>query len=96
MRSENGDRDRLTWLLQRHTDLPVRTARPGMPALAHGVTVIPGGFAATIDTARQICLTQTRAVGGDDLLTSAAAKTGPGGSDRRGADRHAARRGGGR
>jgi len=79
MRSENGDRDRLTWLLQRHTGLPVRTARPGMPALAHGVTVIPGGFAATIDTARQICLTQTNAVGGDDLLTSAAARTGFGG-----------------
>lgn len=71
MPSEN--RDRLTWLLGRHTTLPVRTARQGTPALAAGVTVIPGGFAATIDPRRQICLAPARVMGGDGLLTTAAA-----------------------
>jgi two-component system, chemotaxis family, protein-glutamate methylesterase/glutaminase len=74
----NSDRDRLTWLLGRHTALPVRTARQGMPALAAGITVIPGGFAATIDSGRQICLAEARVMGGDGLLTTAAATAAPG------------------
>jgi two-component system, chemotaxis family, protein-glutamate methylesterase/glutaminase len=76
MRNEN--RDRLTWLLGRHTALPVRTARPGMSALEPGVTVIPGGFAATIDSGHRICLAEARVMGGDGLLTTAAATARPG------------------
>jgi two-component system, chemotaxis family, protein-glutamate methylesterase/glutaminase len=74
----NQNRDRLTWLLGRHTALPVRTARHGMPALVRGVTVIPGGFAATIDPGHRICLSEARVMGGDGLLTTAAATAGPG------------------
>jgi two-component system, chemotaxis family, protein-glutamate methylesterase/glutaminase len=74
----NSDRDRLTWLLGRHTALPIRTARHGMPALVAGITVIPGGFAATIDSGRQICLAAARVMGGDGLLTTAAATADPG------------------
>jgi two-component system chemotaxis response regulator CheB len=76
MRNEN--RDRLAWLLQRQTGLPVRTARHGVSALLPGVTVIPGGFLATIDSGHQICLAEGRFTGGDGLLTSAAATAGPG------------------
>jgi two-component system chemotaxis response regulator CheB len=76
MRNEN--RDRLAWLLQRQTGLPVRTARHGVSALLPGVTVIPGGFLATIDSRHQICLAEGRFTGGDGLLTSAAATAGPG------------------
>jgi two-component system, chemotaxis family, protein-glutamate methylesterase/glutaminase len=71
----NADRDRLTWLLGRHTALPIRTARQ---ALVAGITVIPGGFAATIDSGRQICLAAARVMGGDGLLTTAAATADPG------------------
>jgi two-component system, chemotaxis family, protein-glutamate methylesterase/glutaminase len=74
----NSDRDRLTWLLGRHTALPIRTARQGMPALVTGITVIPGGFAATIDSGHQICLAEARVMGGDGLLTTAAATGSPG------------------
>jgi two-component system, chemotaxis family, protein-glutamate methylesterase/glutaminase len=74
----SSDRDRLTWLLGKHTALPIRTARQGMPALAAGITVIPGGFAATIDSGRQICLAAARVMGGDGLLASAAATGNPG------------------
>ena len=74
----NSDRDRLTWLLGRHTDLPIRTARHGMAALVAGITVIPGGFAATIDSGRQICLAAARVMGGDGLMTTAAATADPG------------------
>lgn len=76
MPSEN--RDRLSWLLQRQTVLPIRTARHGMPALVAGVTIIPGGFAATIDAGHQICLAKARIMGGDGLLSSAAATASPG------------------
>lgn len=76
MPSEN--RDRLSWLLERHAVLPIRTARQGMSALAAGVTIIPGGFAATIDASHQICLARTRVMGGDGLLSSAAATASPG------------------
>jgi len=76
MPSEN--RDRLSWLLQRQTALPIRTARQGMPALAAGITIIPGGFAATIDSGHQICLAKARIMGGDELLCSAAAASNPG------------------
>jgi len=76
MPSEN--RDRLSWLLQRQTALPIRTARQGMPALVAGITIIPGGFAATIDSGHQICLAKARIMGGDELLCSAAAATDPG------------------
>lgn len=41
--------DRLTGLLQRRTALPVRTAAHGMSVWTGGITVIPGGWAATID-----------------------------------------------
>ena len=41
--------DRLSCLLQRSTTLPVRTARSGLQVDAPGITVIPGGTAATID-----------------------------------------------
>jgi two-component system, chemotaxis family, protein-glutamate methylesterase/glutaminase len=74
----NENRDRLTWLLHRHTALPIRTARHGVPALVAGVTVIPGGFAATIDSGRQICLAKARVMGGDGLMTTAAAVAAPG------------------
>lgn len=74
----NDNRDRLTWLLGRHTALPIRTARQGMPASSPGITVIPGGFAATIDSRHRICLAEARVMGGDGLLTSAAATADPG------------------
>ena len=76
MRNEN--RDRLSWLLQRRSALPVRTARQGMPALVAGATVIPGGYAATIGSGHQICLAEARVMGGDGLLASAAAAAAPG------------------
>jgi two-component system, chemotaxis family, protein-glutamate methylesterase/glutaminase len=74
----NESRDRLTWLLQRQTSLPIRTAQQGMSALVPGVTVIPGGFAATINSRHEICLAEARVMGGDDLLASSAAAVGPG------------------
>lgn len=69
---------RLTWLLGKHSALPVRTACQGMPAGTPGITVIPGGFRATITPAGDICLGEPGRGGGDVLLSSAAAATAPG------------------
>jgi two-component system chemotaxis response regulator CheB len=51
------DLDRLSRLLQKITSLPVRTARSGVCARGPGVTVIPGGFTATLDHQHQLTLT---------------------------------------
>jgi two-component system chemotaxis response regulator CheB len=69
---------RLAWLLEQRTVLPVRTARHGMAACTPGVTVIPGGFAAAVDPAGNLCLSQAGTAGGDALLASAAAASSPG------------------
>lgn len=70
--------DRLSCLLQRSTTLPVRTARSGLQVEAPGVTVIPGGVAATIDETRRLSIVDGDGLhGGDVLLSSAAAALGP-------------------
>lgn len=70
--------DRLSCLLQRSTTLPIRTAHPGMRVDAPGITVIPGGTAATIDEMRQLSIIDDDGLhGGDALLSSAAAALGP-------------------
>lgn len=75
-RSDNPDR--LSWVLQRFTALPVRTGRRGQPVDAPGVTVIPGGTAATVDQLRRLSILDTDGFhGGDELLVSAAAVMGP-------------------
>ena len=40
----SNDPGRLSWLLQKSTTLPVRTARHGRWTGEPGITVIPGGF----------------------------------------------------
>jgi two-component system chemotaxis response regulator CheB len=67
-----ADPHRLTWLLGKHTPLAVRTATPGMPAFTTGVTVIPGGYHATITPAGNVRLDEAGRGGGDTLLASAA------------------------
>jgi two-component system chemotaxis response regulator CheB len=66
---------RLSWVLQQRTGLPVRAARPGMPACTPGVTLIPGGFTAAVDPAGELRLSETGTGTGDALLTSAAAES---------------------
>jgi two-component system chemotaxis response regulator CheB len=73
------DRDRLSCLLGRFTTLPVQTGRPGLRIDAPGVTVIPGGAAATLDKERRLSIIDSDGLnGGDALLCSAAAAVGPG------------------
>lgn len=69
---------RLSWLLGRHTALPVRDACPGMATSLPGVTVIPGGHVAAVGPDGHLRLTQSRGLGGDALLTTAAETAGDG------------------
>lgn len=74
--------DLLARLFQRLTPLPVRTAHDGMRVRGPGVTVVPTGHLAEIDTERRITVTPAdapdRLRGGDTLLTSLATAVGPG------------------
>lgn len=68
----------LAALLQQHTDLPVRTADHHDVASRPGVTVIPHGWTAQLDSAYRLELTPAeRGAGGDLLLSSAAKAAGP-------------------
>jgi two-component system, chemotaxis family, protein-glutamate methylesterase/glutaminase len=69
----------LAALLQRDTSLPVRTATPGLSAWLPGITVIPGGSCATMNSAGELGLHPVagRDLGGDGLLDSAAAAARP-------------------
>jgi two-component system, chemotaxis family, protein-glutamate methylesterase/glutaminase len=70
--------DRLSWLLQRFTPLPVRTGSMGQRIDTPGVTVIPGGVVATVDQRRRLSIINGNGLnGGDALLSSAAAVAGP-------------------
>lgn len=74
------DLDPLPWLLQRQTSLPVRTATHGLADWGPGITVIPGGTAATLDGSRRLSLervTSPRYQCGDALLASAAGAVQP-------------------
>ena len=66
---------------QRLTPLPTRTAQHGMRVGGPGVTIIPTGHLAEINTRRRITLTPADAPdhlrGGDTLLTSLATAAGP-------------------
>jgi two-component system chemotaxis response regulator CheB len=73
----SDDPGRLARLLARRAALPARTAYPGIPAGTAGVTVIPGGFTATVDRAGRLALGQTSMVAGDALLTSLATASAP-------------------
>jgi two-component system chemotaxis response regulator CheB len=65
----------LTRLLQRSTDLPVRTARDGQPILGPGMLVLPRGHTGTLEAGYQLRLhEQARVVGGGDELLSSAAQ----------------------
>jgi two-component system chemotaxis response regulator CheB len=66
------DPARLPWLLGRRTALPVRGARPGISAFLPGVTVIPGGYAAAVNSAKRLHLAESHNLGADALLVSAA------------------------
>ena len=82
---QHGRRDHvpnhLAQLFQRLTPLPTHTARHGTELRGPGVTVIPTGHLAEIDTARRVTLTPVDAPdhlrGGDTLLNSLAATVGP-------------------
>lgn len=64
-------------LLQRATELPVRTACEGDVLAGPGVAVLPRGYTATIDGGYRLHLAAaTRAGGGDILLSSAARAAG--------------------
>lgn len=71
--------DNLAALLQRDTSLPVRTATPGLSAWLPGITVIPGGSCATVNSAGELSMHPVagRDLGGDGLLDSAAAAARP-------------------
>jgi two-component system chemotaxis response regulator CheB len=69
----SADPHRLTWLLGLRTTLSARTAQSGLPAFMPGVTVVPGGVAATIDPAGRLNLSESGAASGDALMTTAAA-----------------------
>lgn len=71
-RPRSADPGRLQRLLHRRTALAVRTASAGMDVLAPGVSLIPGGYAATADPAGRLCLAESRDLGADALLASAA------------------------
>lgn len=63
----------LTPLLQRHTELPVHTARPGEVARGPGIVVIPHGCTAELDGDYRLDLVPAGlGAGGDALLRSAA------------------------
>lgn len=69
--------DRLVRMLARRTALPVRCAEQGMAAMESGITVIPGGWTATIDL--EGCYRFSEPAGrhrADPLFTSAAASMG--------------------
>jgi two-component system chemotaxis response regulator CheB len=72
-----ADPHRLTWLLGKQTQLPVRTAATGMPAATAGITVIPGGHHATITPAGTFRLAESGRGGGDTLLASAVQAAAP-------------------
>ncbi|MBO0775474.1 MAG: chemotaxis protein CheB [Actinobacteria bacterium] len=74
----NGDT--LTMLLRRHTALPVRLGRIGLPAWGPGVTVIPGHESATVADDHRLLLHPATVsdMGGDELLATAAAAAQPG------------------
>jgi len=67
------ERDRMARLLQRRAALPVRTAEGGMRVFTPGITVIPGGFTATVTADGRLDLTQSDQLGGDQLMATAAA-----------------------
>jgi two-component system chemotaxis response regulator CheB len=75
------DGDTLAGLLQKQTSLPVRAGAHGMPAWGPGVTVMPGGTAATLNGQCQLTLEPLTGPGylsGDTLLASAARAAQPG------------------
>ncbi len=73
--------DALAAVLQKQTSLPVRTGVHGLSTWGPGVTVIPGGTAASLDCQRQLVLepiTGPRHLCGDTLLAGAARAARPG------------------
>jgi two-component system chemotaxis response regulator CheB len=74
----SDDPGRLTHLLGKATQLPVRTGRRGTPLGTPGVTVVPGGYLAGVDAAHRLTLTENAAArGGDTLLAGLAQAVGP-------------------
>lgn len=76
-RPMNGTEDRLARILARRTTLPVRSAEQSMSATVGGITVIPGGLEAAIDSRRcyQLSYPASRHRA-DPLFTSAAGAMG--------------------
>lgn len=78
-RAQGFDPDPTVGVLQRHTKLPVVSARPGEVLVAPGVSVVPSGWGATVSTGGVLELTDRPPEGGgDELLASAAESYGPG------------------
>jgi two-component system chemotaxis response regulator CheB len=74
----DDDSSRLPALLAKRTELPVHRAERGDPALRAGVTVVPGGFDATLGCTHGLELTAADgATGGDALMKGVAAAFGP-------------------
>lgn len=70
--------DVLAQLLQRATQLPLRSGRTGVAIEAGGVTVVPPGCATTLDPGYRLNLTAPDDIApGDALLASAAHLAGP-------------------
>jgi two-component system, chemotaxis family, protein-glutamate methylesterase/glutaminase len=71
-------RELLADVLRRQTKLPVRTAEHGAIVSGPGVTVIPHGWHASLDSDFRLALAPAeREAGGDALLASAAQVAGP-------------------
>lgn len=68
----NDQPDRLAKILRGITALPVHTATPQATVLQPGATVVPGGYHAVLDEARQLHLIEGPTPhGGDTLMVSA-------------------------
>jgi two-component system chemotaxis response regulator CheB len=77
-RRHAAEPERLAPLLQRFTELPVRTAVADMTLGTPGVTVLPSASTASFDAGRRMQLIEaTATTGGDALLTAAADALGP-------------------
>ena len=69
----DSDPDRLPRLLATRTPLPVRRAMEGLSLRQHGVTVVPTGWRATLDSDDRLVLSRSTAHRGGDALLSAVA-----------------------
>jgi two-component system chemotaxis response regulator CheB len=69
----HDDTERLARLLQRITQLPVRTAADDTLLRGRGVTVVPAGYHAEVGADRRCTLARTDRLGGGDILLSSLA-----------------------